>query len=97
MGLRRLRFLAAFFLQIEVFLERARQDSNLRPSLFVVILLHRQGGTVGDRERQNSAFIRDLSLLSDTEGQGETPGYGQIAVKTCDSADGLKAGSRRRL
>src|SRR5215204_7575903 len=30
---------------------RARQDSNLRPSLFVVILLHRQRGTVGDRER----------------------------------------------
>ena len=35
-----------------------RTDSNLRPSLFVVILLHRQGETVGDRERQNSTFIR---------------------------------------
>ena len=48
---------------------RARQDSNLRPSLFVVILLHRQKGTVGDRERQNSAFIRDLQA---SKGQGGT-------------------------
>ncbi len=67
-------------MQISDFPERARQDSNLRPSLFVVILLYRQGGTVGDRERQNSAFISNLCLL---EGQGETPGCGQIAVKIC--------------
>src|SRR5215212_562455 len=53
-------FLRCFFLQTDHFLWRARQDSNLRPSLFVVILLHGQGGTVGDRGRQNSAFIRSL-------------------------------------
>ena len=47
-----------FYLQIEIFQERARQDSNLRRYLFVVILLHRQGETVGDRERQNNAFIK---------------------------------------
>jgi hypothetical protein len=36
---------------------------------------------VGDRERQNRAFIRKLVLLRDTEGQGETASCGQIAVK----------------
>jgi hypothetical protein len=36
---------------------------------------------VGDKERQNSAFIRNLVLLRGTEGQGETRGCGQIAVK----------------
>jgi hypothetical protein len=38
---------------------------------------------MGDRERQNRAFIRKLVLLRDTEGQRETPGCGQIAVKIC--------------
>ena len=62
---------------LRVFLWRARQDSNLRPSLFVVILLQGHGQTRRDRERQNSAFIRNLVLLRDTERQGETPGCGQ--------------------
>ena len=55
---------------LQVFLWRARQDSNLRPSLFVVILLHRQGGTVGDRERQISAFIRVSVFLRGHRGTG---------------------------
>jgi hypothetical protein len=37
---------------------------------------------VGDRERQNRVIIKNLGLLRDTEGQGETPDCGQIAVKT---------------
>src|SRR5215212_12122167 len=61
--------------------ERARKDSNLRPSLLVVILLHGQGGTVGDGERQNPAFSGNFGLLKDREGQGETPGCSQTAVK----------------
>jgi hypothetical protein len=53
---------------------------------------------VGDRERQNRTFIRKLVLLRDTEGQGETPGYGQIAVKPVGlRAAALRAGSRKRL
>jgi hypothetical protein len=47
---------------------------------------------VGDRERQNSAFFGNLGILRDTEGQGETPGCGQIAVKTCQP--GVKIGLR---
>jgi hypothetical protein len=42
-----------------------------------------------------SAFIENLGLLRDTEGQGETPGCGQIAVKTWDSVVGIRAGSRQ--
>jgi len=38
---------------------------------------------VGDRERQNRAFIRDSALLDGQGGQGETPDCGQIAVKIC--------------
>ena len=38
---------------------------------------------MGDRERQNRAFFGNLGILRDTEEQGETPGCGQIAVKTC--------------
>ena len=34
-----------------------------------------------DRARQYPALIGNLGLLRDTEGQGETPGCGQIAVK----------------
>jgi hypothetical protein len=37
---------------------------------------------VGDRERQNRASKKNLVLLRDTEGQGETPDCGQIAVRT---------------
>jgi hypothetical protein len=48
---------------------------------------------VGDRARQNRAFIGNLGRLRDTEGQGETPSCGQIAVKTWGSAAGLRAGS----
>jgi hypothetical protein len=55
-----LYFDSTFSLQIWVFIWRAQQDSDLRPSLFVVILLHRQEETVGDRERQISAFISVL-------------------------------------
>jgi hypothetical protein len=38
---------SAFPLQIEVFLERARQDSNLRPTLFVASLSDNLYGPVG--------------------------------------------------
>src|ERR671920_721647 len=41
------------------------------------ILLQGYGQTRRDRGRQNSAFIRNLVLLRDTEGQEETPGCGQ--------------------
>src|SRR5215212_10838652 len=51
----------------------ARQDSNLRPSLFVVILLHRQGGTVGDRETK-PRFYRKLTLLKGQGGTGRDTG-----------------------
>jgi hypothetical protein len=43
--------LMLIYLQTRYFSWRAGQDSNLRPSLFVVILLHRQRGTQRDRER----------------------------------------------
>ena len=33
-----------------------------------------------DRGRQNGAFIGNLGLLRDTEGQAATPDCGQIAV-----------------
>jgi hypothetical protein len=36
---------------------------------------------VGDRERQNSAFIENLGLLRNTEGQEETSDCGHITVK----------------
>jgi hypothetical protein len=39
---------------------------------------------VGDRERQKRALIENLVLLRATEGQGETPGCGQIAVKNLE-------------
>ena len=39
---------------------------------------------MGDRERQKRALIENLVLLRDTEGQGETPGCGQIAVKNLE-------------
>jgi hypothetical protein len=41
---------------------------------------------VGDRGRQNRAFIRVLHCWRDREGQGETPSCGQIAVKVSVSA-----------
>ena len=50
---------------------------------------------MGDRERQNSAFFGNLGILRDTEGQGETPGCGQIAVKTCQP--GVKIRSSNAL
>src|SRR3712207_1281595 len=46
-----------------------RTDSNLRPSLFVVILLHGHGRTRRDKERQNGASIGGSALL---DGQGGT-------------------------
>ena len=53
-----------------------------------------QGQTQRDRGRQNR-FLSGVSLTrTDTEGQGETLGCGQIAVKTWDLAAGLRAGSR---
>jgi hypothetical protein len=46
----------------------ARQDSNLRPSLFVVILAQGQGESARDTGRQQRSY-QDLALL---EGQGRT-------------------------
>ena len=73
------------------------RSAGLEPATFcfVVILLHRQGETVGDSERQNRAFIENLDLLRDTEVQEETPGCGQIAVKIGDSVVGIRAGSQQ--
>jgi hypothetical protein len=46
-----------------------------------------QAPTPRDTERQNRAFIRDPGSRGDREGQGETPGCGQIAVKTCQPVE----------
>jgi hypothetical protein len=52
-----------------------------------------QGLTQRDRGRQNR-FLSGVSLTrTDTEGQGETPGCGQIAVKMWD-VEGLMLGGR---
>jgi len=48
----------------------ARQDSNLRPSLFVVILLHRHRQTWRDRGSQNSVFIRGSTSSKGHRGTG---------------------------
>ena len=56
--------------RMQGFLWRARQYSNLRPSLFVVILIHRLGGTLEDTGRQNSAFIGSLYLFKGHRGTG---------------------------
>jgi hypothetical protein len=84
------------------------RSAGLEPATFwfVVILLHGQGGTLGDRERQNRTFIEYLGLFRDTEGQGETPDCGQIAVRNLElfrwtlepeAAEGYEKASSRQL
>src|SRR5829696_1187499 len=74
-SVKRPRRLAGAFLVLRVFsanrgfLWRARQDSNLRPSLFVARPAQGQGATGRDTGRQNRAFIRKVTLL---KGQGRT-------------------------
>src|SRR5215213_94596 len=59
------------------FLWRARQDSNLRPSLFVVILLHRQGGTGGQGETNQRFYLGSTGL----EGTGRDTERHPVAVR----------------
>jgi hypothetical protein len=61
--------LMLIYLQTRYFSWRARQGSNLRPSLFVARPAQGQGATGRDTGRQNGASISNWAFL---EGQGRT-------------------------
>ena len=59
---------------LQVFQERARQDSNLRPSLFVVRPAQGHGATGRDTGRQNGASIGNWACLKGQGGTGRDTG-----------------------